>query len=125
MNGIMRLFILAVIGGLFSGYAAASDEAEAGYLAQVVEYNQNIVAASCRASLPSNPDTKSYYNVDGLLLEAHDYCMYLAIEYVRRHMRNMLAPAPQIYIAEGASSEPLSNAIADAGDAGVGTIAEE
>lgn len=125
MNGIMRLFLLAVIGGLFSGFAAASDETEAGYLAQVVEYNQNIVAASCRASLPSNPDTKSYYNVDGLLLEAHDYCMYLAIEYVRRHMRNMLAPAPQIYIAEGASSESLSNAIADAGDAGVGTIAEE
>lgn len=123
MNGIMRLFLLAAFGVLLSGFAAASDEADAEYMAQVVQHNQNVVAASCRASLP--PEAKSYYNVNGLLLEAHDYCMYLAIEYVRRHMQKMQAPAPQMYIAEEETSEPISNAIADIGDAGVGTTAEE
>ena len=123
MNGIMRLFLLAAFGVLFSGSVAAADEADAEYMAQVVQHNQNVVAASCRASLP--PEAKSYYNVNGLLLEAHDYCMYLAIEYVRRHMQKMQAPAPQMYIAEEETSEPISNAISDIGDAGVGTTAEE
>ena len=123
MNGIMRLFLLVAFGVLLSGFAAASDEADAEYMAQVVQHNQNVVAASCRASLP--PEAKSYYNVNGLLLEAHDYCMYLAIEYVRRHMQKMQAATPQMYIAEEESSEPISNAIADAGDVGFGTTAEE
>ena len=123
MNGIKRLFLLVVLGALFSGFAAASDEADAEYLAQVVQHNQNVVDASCRASLPA--ESKSYYNVNGLLLEAHDYCMYLAIEYVRRHMQNVQAPNPKIYTAEEETSAPISNAIADAGDVGVGTTAEE
>ena len=102
MNGIMRLFILVVVGVLFSGYAAASDEPDTAYLQQLVDQKQNAVAASCRASLPANSVRKSFYNVNGVLLEARDYCMYLAIQYVRMQMES---PSPQIYIAGGESSE--------------------
>ena len=76
---------IIVIGLLLCSYAAASDQRADSYLAQLEIQRQNAVAQSCRASLPANPVEKAYYNADGVLLEARDYCMFLAIQYVRQY----------------------------------------
>ena len=90
-----------IIGLLLSGSATASDQYSQDYLKQLQTQRQNAVAASCRASLPTNPVKKTFYNADGILLEARDYCMYLAIEYVRRQLQ---APTPAILTAENTTA---------------------
>ena len=88
----MRIFILGL---LLSGTATASETYASDYLQQLEKQRQLAVAESCRASLPVSAE-KTYYNVDGVLLEAHDYCMFLAIEYVRRQLH---APTPPMTTA--------------------------
>ena len=92
---------ILIIGLLLSGYATASDQYSQDYLKQLQTQRQNAVAESCRASLPVNPAKKTFYNADGILLEARDYCMFLAIEYVRRQLQ---APTPAILTAENTTS---------------------
>lgn len=89
----MRIF---VFGLLLSGYASASEQYSSDYLKQLERQLTHAVAESCRASLPSTSE-KTYYNADGVLLEARDYCMFLAVEYVRRQLH---APVPNMSTAE-------------------------
>ena len=88
----MRIFLLGL---LFSGYATASDQYASDYFKQLEQQRQNAVAESCRASLPKTAE-KTYYNADGILLEARDYCMFLAMRYVRQQLH---APAPPMSTA--------------------------
>ena len=90
----MRIFILGL---LLSCHATASDEYASDYLRQLETQRQTAVAESCRASLPTNPARKTYYNADGVLLEARDYCMFLAIQYVRQQLH---APTPAMLTAK-------------------------
>jgi hypothetical protein len=95
----MKILILCL---LLSSYAVASDQSAPNYLKQLQIERQNTVAESCRASLPATKQ-KMYYDVDGTLMEARDYCMFLAIEYVRRQL---YAPAPLMSTASNTTVIP-------------------
>ncbi|MFP6816660.1 MAG: hypothetical protein VB949_13475 [Pseudomonadales bacterium] len=76
---------IIIIGLLLCSYATASDQRADSYLKQLETQRTHAVAQSCRASLPANLAEKAYYKADGMLLEARDYCMFLAIQYVRQY----------------------------------------
>ncbi|MCZ6710202.1 MAG: hypothetical protein O7B25_07555 [Gammaproteobacteria bacterium] len=76
---------IIIIGLLLCSYATASDQRMDSFVTQLETHRTNAVAQSCRASLPASPAEKAYYNADGVLLEARDYCMFLAIQYVRQY----------------------------------------
>ena len=94
----MRIFILGL---LLSGSASAADQYASDYMKQLEKQRTNAVAESCRASLPATAE-KQYYNADGILLEARDYCTFLAIQYVRQALH---APAPAMSTAENTTSD--------------------
>ena len=95
-----RTVRILIVGLLLSGLATASDQYASDYLKQLERQRTNAVAGSCRASLP-NTSEKTYYSADGVLLEARDYCMFLAMQYVRQQLH---APAPAMATAEQTTS---------------------